>query len=85
VKVLWDAPKAKSEKAWQYAVYTKHGSIWKMHVLPGNTTETVVRDSPAYGYVSGVVVAAVDRTGNESKRITAKLPKVEKVKLEKKE
>ena len=74
VKVTWDAP-TKGEKIWQYAVYAKHGKLWKMQVLPGDTTEVVIRDNPGYGYVEGVVVAAVDRTGNESKRVTAKLPK----------
>jgi hypothetical protein len=74
VKLSWDAP-AKSEKIRQYAVYTKHGNIWKLHVLPGDTTETVIRDNPGYGYVSAVVIASIDRAGNESKRVTAKLPK----------
>ncbi|MDQ3440876.1 MAG: family 10 glycosylhydrolase [Planctomycetota bacterium] len=78
VRIDWDAPGAKDEKVWQYALYTKHGKVWKLHVLPGDTTETVIRDDPGYGPVAGVVVAAVDRTGNESARVTAKLPKPEK-------
>jgi hypothetical protein len=45
VKVTWDAP-TKGEKIWQYAVYSKHGNLWKMQVLPGDTTEVVIRDNP---------------------------------------
>jgi hypothetical protein len=42
-------------------------------VLPGDTTETIVRDDPSYGAIAAVAIAAVDRTGNESKRVIAKL------------
>jgi hypothetical protein len=74
VKVSW-VPASKGEKVWQWAVYSKHGKIWKLHVLPGDTKKIVIRDNPGYGYVSAVAIAAVDRTGNESKRVNAKLPK----------
>jgi hypothetical protein len=73
VNVQWLEPQG--EKVWQWAVYTKHGKQWKLHVVPGHEHSLIVRDDPSFGPVSGVVVAAVDRTGNESKRVTAKLPK----------
>ena len=73
VNVQWEEPSG--EKIWQWAVYTKHGKQWKLHVVPGHEQSLVVRDDPSFGPISGVIVAAVDRTGNESKRVTAKLPK----------
>ena len=73
VNVQWEEPSG--EKIWQWAVYTKHGKQWKLHVVPGHEHSLVVRDDPSFGPISGVIVAAVDRTGNESKRVTAKLPK----------
>ncbi|HEV2296821.1 MAG TPA: family 10 glycosylhydrolase [Tepidisphaeraceae bacterium] len=74
VRLSW-APAKKGEKVWQWTVYSRHGNIWKLHVLPGHTTEVVIRDDPSYGDVKAVAIAAVDRVGNESKRVTAKLPK----------
>ncbi|MGB7160411.1 MAG: family 10 glycosylhydrolase [Tepidisphaeraceae bacterium] len=71
VKIAWQS--GKGEAVWQWAVYTKHDGLWKLHVLPGHATETIIRDDPGYGDVSAVAVAAVDRLGNESKRVTTKI------------
>jgi len=65
---------AKGENVWQWAVYARHGVLWKLHVLPGHQTQTTVRDSSSYGNVDMIYVAAVDRSGNESKRVNVKLP-----------
>jgi len=54
---------------WQWAVYVKHEEKWTMTVLPGSA-----REMPVYGFrKSGpalvVAVSAVDRSGNESRRV----------------
>ena len=71
VRVTWNA--ATGERAWLWSVYTKHGKQWKLHIVPGDQHELVVRDDPSFGDVSAVAIAAVDRTGNESKRVMPKL------------
>jgi hypothetical protein len=73
VRITWNA--GKGERAWLWAVYTKHGKQWKLHVVPGDQNELVVRDDPSFGDVTAVAIAAVDRTGNESKRVMPKLGK----------
>jgi uncharacterized lipoprotein YddW (UPF0748 family) len=66
---------AKGEKAWLWALHVRHGPLWKLHVLPAHQTQTTIRDSSSYGHVDMIYVAAVDRNGNESKRVRVKLPK----------
>jgi hypothetical protein len=65
---------AKGEQVWQWAVYSRHGVLWKLHVFPGHQTQATIRDSSSFGNVDMIFVAAVDRTGNESKRVKVKLP-----------
>jgi uncharacterized lipoprotein YddW (UPF0748 family) len=57
-----------SEKPWQWTVYTKRGDAWDFHVYPWQTMTAKV---PAGA--TAVAVAAVDRNGNESKRMVVTL------------
>jgi hypothetical protein len=66
---------ARGEDVWQWAVYTRHGTLWKMHVFPAHQAQATLRDSSSYGVIDMMYVAAVDRNGNESKRVKVKLPK----------
>jgi uncharacterized lipoprotein YddW (UPF0748 family) len=61
-RVAW-TPGA-GERPWQYAVWTKRGNEWKFSVMPGSSTGMDLAGATA------VCVSAVDRCGNESKRVT---------------
>jgi hypothetical protein len=65
----------RGENVWQWAIYTRHGPLWKLHVLPAHQRNATLRDSSSYGEIDRIYVAAVDRSGNESKRVKVKLPK----------
>jgi uncharacterized lipoprotein YddW (UPF0748 family) len=52
----------------RYAVWSRHGGLWRFEVAPGVGADWLVRDDPALGPASAVVVSAVDRLGNESAR-----------------
>jgi uncharacterized lipoprotein YddW (UPF0748 family) len=62
-------------KAWQYAVWARHGHTWHFHVLPADQTSITLGDDMALGGpVTQVVVSAVDRLGNESNRVAVARP-----------
>jgi uncharacterized lipoprotein YddW (UPF0748 family) len=78
-QVSWKA--AEGEPAWQWAVYTRVGKKWTMHVYPAGTTDAVFYDAkaaktadPKSTMIDAVAVAAVDRNGNESKRTVVPRP-----------
>ena len=52
-----------------YAIWSRHGNEWKFAVAPATATEFHVADDARFGHASAVFVSAVDRLGNEGKRI----------------
>jgi uncharacterized lipoprotein YddW (UPF0748 family) len=61
-RATWSA--GPGERPWQYAVWSKRGGAWQFKVMPGTS------ESMELGGASAVCVSAVDRCGNESKRVT---------------
>ena len=61
-RVTWTS--GAGERPWQYAVWTKRGSEWKFSVMPGKS------DGMDLAGATAACVSAVDRCGNESKRVT---------------
>jgi hypothetical protein len=59
------------EPAWLWAVYTKHGATWRLHVYPAETDNVQLGPDPILGPVTAVAVRAVDRSGNQSARTKA--------------
>ena len=70
------------DAVWQYAVWTRQGETWSFTALPailssgydsrsGTTrlAELGIADAPGAGEISVIVVSAVDRAGNESRRV----------------
>lgn len=70
-RVSW-SPGSK-EQPWLWAVWTKHADAWKFSVYPGSS-EGFELSSTGEDRPSAVCVSAVDRCGNESKRVTLKIP-----------
>ena len=68
--VQWEA--GKGEDVWLWVVYAKHGNHWQTRIVPGDELSTSVYDDAATGKVESVFISAVDRSGNESKRVKAK-------------
>jgi uncharacterized lipoprotein YddW (UPF0748 family) len=66
VNVSWR--RSGREKTWLWAVYTKHGAAWRLHVYPSTTDHVQLAPDPVLGAVHAVAVRAVDRTGNQSPR-----------------
>ena len=62
-RAAW-SPALGAERPWQYAVWTKRGDAWQFAVMPGSS------DGIDLSGASAVCVSAVDRCGNESKRVT---------------
>jgi uncharacterized lipoprotein YddW (UPF0748 family) len=58
-----------------YSVYTRHGDQWRFNVYPSSVQTIELRPDPELGPVTTVVVAAVDRLGNESRRVTIQAPR----------
>lgn len=54
------------EKPWQYAIWKWDGSAWTFQVVPGKWKAVQVEPD-----VTEIVVTAVDRSGNESERVSA--------------
>ncbi|WP_307735330.1 glycoside hydrolase family 10 protein [Massilia soli] len=61
---------APGKAAAQYAIWSRHGDQWKFAVAPGAATEFTVADDATLGPASAVFVSAVDRLGNEGKRVS---------------
>ena len=60
---------ASAKAAAQFAIWSRHGDQWKFAVAPGSATDFTVMDDAKLGPASAVFVSAVDRLGNEGKRI----------------
>jgi uncharacterized lipoprotein YddW (UPF0748 family) len=72
-RVTWRA--GRGERPWQYAVWARHGDTWRFSVHPAASTGMdLVADETGATPVS-VVVSAVDRSGNESRRVTQAVPR----------
>lgn len=54
----------------QYAIWSRHGNEWKFAVAPASASDFDVVDDARFGPASAVFVSAVDRLGNEGKRIS---------------
>jgi hypothetical protein len=67
VRITWTA--SEGEPAWLWAVYYKQGSSWNFKTVPGSMREVTIRDSATNGATSAVCVSAIDRCGNESRRM----------------
>jgi len=53
----------------QYAVWSRHGGVWRFAVVPALRVDWSVPDDPQLGAAEVVVVNAVDRLGNEGARV----------------
>jgi hypothetical protein len=79
VKVSWDAPAA--ESVWRWAVYSRHGDMWKMQVVGRGDSKgnepivAIIRDDLRHGPADAIAVSAVDRLGNESAKTKLDLKK----------
>ena len=69
VDVSWK--RSGHEPAWLWAVYTRHGAAWRLHVYPAETDNVQLAPDPVLGPVTAVAVRAVDRSGNESPKAKA--------------
>ena len=54
-----------------FAIWSLHGGTWRFAVAPGSRDDWRIADDPRLGAATAVVVSAVDRLGNESRRVTA--------------
>ncbi len=80
-----DAPRAKAtrsrltwtpgegEQPFHYAVWARYADGWRFFVQPGSATSMDLADESG-ALPSAVCISAVDRCGNESKRVLSKLP-----------
>ena len=59
-----------AKAAAQFAIWSRHGDQWKFAVAPGSATDFTVADDGKLGPASAVFVSAVDRLGNEGKRVS---------------
>jgi hypothetical protein len=57
------------KNTWQWAVWVKQDGQWKFNVLSGDAR------SADFANATAVCVSAVDRCGNESKRVKAEIAK----------
>jgi uncharacterized lipoprotein YddW (UPF0748 family) len=62
------------EPAARWAVYERYGRIWRFTIRPGATTSWTTPRDPKLGPLTGVVVSAVDRCGNEGERVAVRVP-----------
>ncbi len=58
----------------QYAVWARYGETWRFFAVPGASRELQLMRQDSGGVLSGVVVTAVDRLGNESGRVVVRVP-----------
>ena len=70
--------RGKAEDVWVWALYYRSGGIWRMQVLAGNVNHFDLKQETATKQISVVAIAAVDRSGNESKRRVVEINKEEK-------
>src|SRR5205823_5266586 len=70
--------RGKPEDVWVWALYYRSGGIWHMQVLPGNVNHFELKRETATKEISIVAIAAVDRSGNESKRRVVEMKQEEK-------
>ena len=57
-----------------YAIWSRHGALWRFSVVPAGRAEWLVADDVVAGPASAIVVSAVDRLGNESERVSLLRP-----------
>lgn len=60
------------EKPWQWATWAKYGDTWEFFVHPGVDRSIEMPSVKDGRNLAAVVVSAVDRSGNESKRVWAR-------------
>lgn len=60
------------EKPWQWAVWARYGDAWAFSVHPGAQRSLELPGERDGQTLSAVVVSAVDRSGNEGKRVWAR-------------
>jgi hypothetical protein len=61
---------AAGEPTWLYAIHIRYGATWRFTTLPGGAPSIALNPDPASAPASEVVVSAIDRTGNESRRFS---------------
>jgi uncharacterized lipoprotein YddW (UPF0748 family) len=71
-----------SEQAWLWTVYTLQGKKWTTHVMPATSTTLALQPDSKGAMPTKVAVAAVDRNGNESEKVTVELKANSKVTIE---
>ena len=57
-----------------WAIHARYGTKWKFYVRPAIAGDTTLAAEEKLGPINSVIVAAVDRCGNESERVTVSLP-----------
>lgn len=58
----------------RYAIWRREAGQWRFAVQPARNRVISLQPQSAFGRVDAVVVSAVDRLGNESPRVSVKLP-----------
>lgn len=58
------------ESTFVYAIHIRYGTTWQFTTLPGGSPGINLNPDPKAGPPTEIVVSAVDRTGNESSRVT---------------
>lgn len=66
-RVNWTA--GSDEMPWQYAVWVKRDGTWTFSIHPGDLSGIDLVSDMSGGEATAVCVSAVDRCGNESKRV----------------
>ena len=56
-----------------YAVWKRHGGVWRFSVQPASRNLVELAEDPQWGPLQAVVVSAVDRVGNEGPRAWLRL------------
>jgi uncharacterized lipoprotein YddW (UPF0748 family) len=57
------------EATWLYAIHIRYGDTWRFTTLPGGAPSIALNPDPAAGPPTEIVISAIDRTGNESRRV----------------
>jgi hypothetical protein len=73
MQVKWSAKDPADVRLW--VVYAMQNGKWSIDILPAGTTEKTFTAATKSPLPTEVMVSAVDPTGNESKRTTAKTEK----------
>lgn len=70
-KISWTHPDEKDVFCW--VVYNKYNNRWSYNIVTGNerslSMKKIIGENPQQQVLNTVIVTAVDRTGNESKKI----------------